>query len=321
MSPALNPLELSSLLSPFALSSPYLDRLALYTRMLDLLPVGVTLADPHHPDLPLVYVNDRFCQMTGYAGPDVLGRNCRFLQGDEWGQPNAEKLRLMLASKKVCTVQLRNFRKDGSLFHNELHLTPLFDAQGQLEFIMGVQNDVTKHVLALRDSPHKDMLTGMPTRAVVLERINALLAPSASGAPPGPFDVMVMDLDDFHEINSAYGFAEGDACLKAVAAMLLANAPPGAVVGRLGGVQFLCAYRPNGPLLPIEELGLGFMEEISQPLQSPPEAYRLQLSAGTASFPRDGADAQTLVQKAKRAMHYARSSGVRYPLPFAEMLK
>jgi len=123
---------------------------------------GVALSDPDLPDNPLVYVNEVFLRMTGYAREEVLGRNCRFLQGDDREQPALEEIRAALAQSRPVEVTLRNYRKDGTLFYNRLRIRPLLDSAGRVIYHLGVQYDVTDQVEAQHE----------------IARLNALLDPS-----------------------------------------------------------------------------------------------------------------------------------------------
>ncbi len=105
---------------------------------------GIVITDPNRPDDPIVYVNPAFERMTGYAVEDARGRNCRFLQGDERDQPALGELRAALRDERECRVVLRNYRKDGSLFWNELYISPVHDEAGRLTNFVGVQNDITE---------------------------------------------------------------------------------------------------------------------------------------------------------------------------------
>jgi PAS domain S-box-containing protein len=109
---------------------------------------GVTLADPDMEDLPLVYANRAFEAMTGYTQEETIGKNCRFLQGND--QDQAEKIRLheAITNAQPVEVTLKNYRKNGELFYNRLAVTPLFDSNGRLLYYLGVQYDVTRQVLA-----------------------------------------------------------------------------------------------------------------------------------------------------------------------------
>lgn len=116
------------------------------------LDVSVCIADARLPDLPLVWVNDAFVRTTGYGIDDVLGRNCRFLQDGLPPQPQLDVVRAALATSTPVTVVLANRRADGSVFRNELSLTPLHDDAGELTHFLAFQRDVTEQVDAARDA-------------------------------------------------------------------------------------------------------------------------------------------------------------------------
>jgi PAS domain S-box-containing protein len=118
------------------------------TQILDSCVNGVTLSDPDLEDSPLVYSNKAFEDMTGYAHDEVVGRNCRFLQGADRNQPELDKLRAAIKNKEPVEVTLRNYRKNGELFYNRLVVKPLFDNRGDVVYFLGVQYDVTQHMQA-----------------------------------------------------------------------------------------------------------------------------------------------------------------------------
>ena len=116
--------------------------------ILDACVNGVTLADPDLPDMPIVYANKAFEKISGYPDDEVVGRNCRFLQGEDRDQEARTQLREAIQACQPVEVTLRNYRKDGELFYNHLALTPLFDREGKLIYYLGVQYDVTRQVKA-----------------------------------------------------------------------------------------------------------------------------------------------------------------------------
>lgn len=115
-----------------------------FERLLGEVSEGITVSDPALPDNPLVYVNPGFTRLTGYTGKDVLGRNCRFLQGPGTDQEELDKLRVAIREAKPCVVELLNYRKDGSPFWNNVSVSPVFNAAGELKHFIGVQMDVTR---------------------------------------------------------------------------------------------------------------------------------------------------------------------------------
>ncbi len=118
------------------------------SKILDSCVNGVTLADPDQEDLPLVYVNKAFETITGYTLEETVGKNCRFLQGNEHDQTAVKQLREAIKNKISVEVVLRNYRKNGELFYNHLLMSPLFDSNGNLLYFLGVQYDVTPQIRA-----------------------------------------------------------------------------------------------------------------------------------------------------------------------------
>jgi PAS domain S-box-containing protein len=110
--------------------------------------LAFTISDPHQPDNPLVFVNPAFERTTGYPLEEVVGRNCRFLQGADTDPVAVERVRELLAREEHGTVLLLNYRKDGTAFWNELSLSPVYDGAGELTHFVGIQADVTTRVLA-----------------------------------------------------------------------------------------------------------------------------------------------------------------------------
>ena len=104
---------------------------------------GITVADVRLPDCPLNYCNAAFLSMTGYAEPEVLGRNCRFLQGPETDRESVRQVHDAIQAGQPCRITLLNYRKDGTSFWNELSLVPVRDEAGALTHFIGLQHDVT----------------------------------------------------------------------------------------------------------------------------------------------------------------------------------
>jgi PAS domain S-box-containing protein len=124
------------------------DKLRLLERAVTASTNSIVISDPNQPDDPIVYVNPAFERTTGYAAEEVLGRNCRILQGEDRDQSALGELRAAVYEGRHCTVVLRNYRKDGTLFWNELSIYPVRDEHGRMTNFVGVQNDVTERIRA-----------------------------------------------------------------------------------------------------------------------------------------------------------------------------
>jgi PAS domain S-box-containing protein len=104
---------------------------------------GVVIVDPNHPDYPIVYANPAFTRITGYQPDEVIGRNCRFLQGADTDPEAIAKIKNAIAGAKEIKTTLLNYRKDGQPFWNQLKISPVFSDEGELLYFVGIQTDIT----------------------------------------------------------------------------------------------------------------------------------------------------------------------------------
>lgn len=119
-------------------------RLRLLERAIEASASGISMADASRPDMPLIYVNPAFERITGYSRSEALGRNCRFLHGKESDQPGLNEIRAMLREARAGEALVRNYRKDGTAYWNDLRIAPVHDEQGRLTHFIGISDDVTE---------------------------------------------------------------------------------------------------------------------------------------------------------------------------------
>lgn len=135
----------------------------LLSQILDSCIDGITLSDPNMEDNPIVYANEAFELITGYSREETIGRNCRFLQGDNPDREAVREIGNAIREQKSVTVTLSNYRKDGERFFNQFTIRPLFDRDGRLAYFLGLQHDITNQIRAEDE----------------LNRLNRILAKSA----------------------------------------------------------------------------------------------------------------------------------------------
>ncbi|HCH75686.1 MAG TPA: hypothetical protein DFM08_03615, partial [Pseudomonas sp.] len=111
---------------------------------------GIVVAEQEGDDNILIYANPAFERLTGYAVDDILYRDCRFLQGEDRDQPALQAIREAVKNNQPCRQIIRNYRKDGTPFWNELSITPVFNEADQLTYFIGIQKNVTAEVDALQ---------------------------------------------------------------------------------------------------------------------------------------------------------------------------
>jgi PAS domain S-box-containing protein len=117
--------------------------LRLKERAMDEAPVGITVSDPSLPDNPVVYANAAFERITGYPVAEVVGRNCRFLQGEDTDPETVARMRRAVDNWEPVTVEVRNYRRNGEEFWNQVTIAPIYDEDGEPSHYVGFQQDVT----------------------------------------------------------------------------------------------------------------------------------------------------------------------------------
>ena len=265
---------------------------------------GILVTDARQPDQPLVYANPAFSAITGYALDEALGRNCRFLHGDDRDQPELAALRAALADGRKISVVLRNYRRDGSLFWNALLVAPVHDAAGRLTHFVGVQQDITemrRNEERLAFQALHDDLTGLPNRRSLLTRLRAL------PAVPG-IALLLIDIDQFKLINDTLGHAFGDDVLRALAVRLRGALPDKALLARFGGDEFVIAV-PREQEASVQQTLAAALVAVREPLEVHGMVQHLTPSIGVALAPEHGHDPETLVRNADAAMYEAKKQG------------
>ena len=148
------------------------------TRAVEDAPIGISISDPDLPDYPLVYVNDAWKAHTGYPVEEVLGRNPRFLQGPGTDPETVEEISEAIGNEEEVTVEIRNYRRDGTPFWNELTVAPVYDREGDLAHYVGFQNDVSERKAAegLAEERAEKLATERRALDRLLGRVNGLLS-------------------------------------------------------------------------------------------------------------------------------------------------
>jgi diguanylate cyclase (GGDEF)-like protein/PAS domain S-box-containing protein len=271
---------------------------------------GVVIVDALAEDQPIIYVNPAFERITGYPEEEVLGRNCRLLQGGERDQAALDIIRHGLAHAIEAHVVLRNYRKDGSIFWNDLYISPVLNERGMLTHFVGVQNDISEEMRykdALSFSASHDVLTGLPNRALLEDRLRQ--GCQISQRYHRSLAVMFIDLDEFKPINDSMGHHLGDQILIEVARRMLAQVRPGDTVARMGGDEFIVLLPDLAREEDVLQVAERLLADIARPYRV--EGIDLHLSASIGITLSDGQLDQPmqLIQQADLAMYKAKQEG------------
>jgi diguanylate cyclase (GGDEF)-like protein/PAS domain S-box-containing protein len=298
----------------------------LYRRLLETSPEGVALVDALAADFPVVYVNPGFEALTGYSSADLLGKNLRVLQGDDRDQDARHRLREALKAGESCRVLLRNYRKDGSLFWNEMTVLPLKDAEGRVAHFAGHHRDAGDRLridpklsrdslsgahqptgVAVRD----DRLTGLYTLPYLQELLKRDWA--IAQREKRSIAVFAIDVDALDLYNATFGRAAGDSAIRRVSHCVSGCLRRSSdVTARIDGGS-LMAFAPGLSLEQALALGQVMAERVRELRIHHPRSAVLRyisISVGVcAAVPGPDENPTSLVEKSQLQLKLAKKSG------------
>ncbi len=298
---------------------------ALLHRALAATTSGVTIADMTRPDQPLVYANTAFEELSGYRLEEVLGRNCRFLQGTDTDPDAIARIRAAVDAGQECRETLLNHRgAERTTWWNEIYLAPVTDEHGRVVQYIGVQNDVTARVVAERalvlerdraqsylarieQLAYTDPLTGLANRRRLEERVEAALWDARVDG--GALALVYLDLDGFKAVNDRLGHGAGDEVLVRTGQRLKERLRRTDVLARLGGDEFLVAVLGLDPVSAAQEAGevaAQIRDSLSRPMQVEGQDVQVRVSVGVSTFPADGDAFGPLLHLADQRMYAAK---------------
>ncbi len=269
--------------------------------------VLVTEARPlDEPGPRIVYANEAFSAMTGYGRDEVLGRSCRFLQGPETSAKTRSVVREALEANERVRAELLNYRKDGSLFWNEVLISPLRDERGRVTHFVSVQRDTTARKATELDLQrrllHSD-LTGLPNRSGLEGELDRALRSGRAR----PYALVLFDVAGLRNVNYTHGRKGGDDVLLEVAARLRRIAQEEAVVAQLAGGEFgLLLTDATVPSV------VRLCERVRRALLRPVEVLGTQLTlvvSGGVAFSEEASTASSLLREADLARRVAATAG------------
>jgi diguanylate cyclase (GGDEF)-like protein/PAS domain S-box-containing protein len=283
---------------------------------------GVTIADMTSPDQPLVFVNKAFERLAGYPDTELLGRNCRFLQGPDTDPAVLDRMRAALVAGRECRETMVNYRGPArEPWWNEILLSPVHDEHGRVVHFIGVQSDVTDRVeaeLALTQETERsvrylariehlaffDPLTGLMNRRRFEDQVETVLLECMLA--DRAVALLFMDLDGFKAVNDSLGHAAGDALLQETARRLRSQVRGTDLLGRFGGDEFVLALTgldPASAALGAERVCDELTASVAAPVTLRGQEVRVTASIGVATYPHDAADFGGLLHLADLRMY------------------
>jgi diguanylate cyclase (GGDEF)-like protein/PAS domain S-box-containing protein len=298
----------------------------LYRRLVESSPEGVVLIDAQGTDHPVLYVNPAFEVLTGYSAAELIGRNLRLLQADDREQDGRHRLRDAMSRGETCRVLLRNYRKDGSLFWNEMTVMPLRHPDGCVTHYAGHHRDAGER-LRIDPKVSKDSLSGahQPTAIAVrddrltglytLSYLEELLKRDWSVAhrEQRSIAVFAVDIDALDLYNATFGRAAGDSAIRRVAHVVSACLRRSSdVTARIDGGS-LIAFAPGLSIEQALRVGQLMAERVRDLRIHHPRSSVLRyisVSVGVcAAIPGASDSPSDLLQKAQQQLQFAKKAG------------
>jgi diguanylate cyclase (GGDEF)-like protein/PAS domain S-box-containing protein len=288
----------------------YEEMLRLRDRAIQASFSGVLITRCEGNDNIIEYVNPAFERITGYSEEELLGHDPRFMRLNDVDEHQTEKIRSALRARRGVHVVLRNMRKNGEVFWNDLKIDPVVNAEGKVEHYVGVITDVTeakKSENYLSYMASHDPLTGLANRSLMREHLE--LAILHAHRYRTLVALVFIDLDKFKAINDTLGHDVGDDVLKTIAGRLRANVRESDIVARLGGDEFVLVLANQPSIESIADLIDRLHHNVAEAIPYLNENLRPTISAGISIYPHDGKEVETLMRNADAAMYHAKSLG------------
>lgn len=270
---------------------------------------GITIADACIPGRPLVYVNPAFERITGFDADEIMGKNCQFLHSEDAATDSANHLYEAIARGESCHATMRNRRKDGTSYWNEIHISPIRDIGGNVTHYIGIHNDVTERVES------REKLEWLATHHAICGLLNQYgLAGKISEILPlaqefgRTINAFWINFVGFHSINGQFGYEAGDHVIAETARRLLEIAGNGGVVARIGGDEFVIVTMTDGCRDEANDFANLIHASLSQPFVFGGMSLQMKCRVGICQANGDLSDSMSVVRNADIAMHHAKPS-------------
>lgn len=289
------------------------ELLRLRTSAVEASDSAILVVDVRKREQPIQYVNRAFERITGYSSLEALGRNSRFLLGDDLEQRDLEVLRVAMSSGREARALLRNYRRDGGMFWSQIAVSPVRDSHGFVTHYVTTFSDVSELILYRKELEHRathDPLTGLANRELLDDRVSVALASAARHRRL--LALAFIDLDGFKGINDAFGHDAGDELLRSVAERLSACVRDADTVARLGGDEFVLLLTDPESREDVLQVLQRVRDSVAQPHLVGRKPVRLTCSIGVALFPDDRLAAgggDNMLRLADQAMYRAKNEG------------
>ena len=270
-------------------------------------PVSVIITDTEGY---IEYTNGGFERSSGFSSAEVLGKHTRLLRSEQTAPEHYKNLWETIVRGDTWQGELQNRRKDGTLFWEYAHISPILDNQGKIRHYLAVKEDITLrklHEEQILHQAHYDSLTGLPNRFLALDRLSQLLLVAQRENHQAA--VLFLDLDDFKKVNDTLGHEAGDQVIEEAARRIRWLLREEDTVGRLGGDEFIVLlgnlHERSDAAVVAEKILAAFRAVF----KLGDREILLTTSIGISLYPVDGVTPKILLRNADTAMYQSKAMG------------
>ena len=284
--------------------------LRLREKVIEVSSNAIIICSAAGPDYAIEYVNPAFESITGYGADEVIGKSLRSLAGASQDHQNIEEISAALREQREGHAVLRNYRKDGTGYWNDLYIAPVRGDDGAIVNFVVAQYDISavmRFEAELEFQARHDALTGLANRNLLNERLERAISNARHCG--GELWVVFVDLDRFKFVNDTLGHEAGDILLKALAERLKLAVRETDTVARMGGDEFVLVLPEGSGCDAGMAVIQNIMDAVAKPLLLQSHEFFLTCSIGIAAYPGDGTTAEALTKHADIAMYRAKEMG------------
>jgi diguanylate cyclase (GGDEF)-like protein/PAS domain S-box-containing protein len=258
----------------------------------------------------ITYVNDKFCAISGYNREELIGNNDKIVTSDEHPDEFFVDMWKAISSGHTWHGEIQNTNKTGNVYWVKTTIVPTLDDKGKPFQYVGIRTEITaakKNEEKLKFTAHYDLLTGLPNRVLLADRLNHAMVQCQRRNQS--LAVAYMDLDGFKVVNDTYGHDLGDKLLVELSKRMKEALREGDTLARIGGDEFIAIMVDlenfEGSKRVLERL----LKTTAEPVTVDDTVVQVSLSIGVTLYPQDGVDADQLMRHADQAMYIAKQAG------------
>ncbi len=255
-------------------------------------------------DGTIIWVNDAFVQLSGYTRGEAIGQSTCLLKSGQHPSSFYKQMWETVLSGQRWRGELVNRRKDGSLYQEEMTITPVKNSTGEITHFIAIKLDITERKLAEEQTRHlalTDPLTGLANYRKLLDALDSEI--KRYGRSAQPFAILLLDLDGLKKINDNHGHLAGSRALGRVANILRIHSREIDTPARFGGDEFVVVL-PGTDCEAARHVAQRISKEVGNDGEAPP----ISVSTGAAIFPQDGKTIDELLASADRALYLEKRS-------------